>query len=87
MRTLRLTRANALTRTLGAGVLGGVLAASGVPYLPSDATAYLTLAGSEYHVNASDLQYQTSAGPPIELVTEDGALFQTADGVYFGVTE
>lgn len=62
MRTLRLTRTHALTRTLGAGVVGGVLAASGAPYLPSDATAYLTLAGSEYHVNASDLQYQTSAG-------------------------
>ena len=61
MRTLRLTRANALTRTLGAGVLGGVVAASGAPYLPTDGDSYLTLAGSEYHVNASDLQYQTSA--------------------------
>ena len=27
------------------------------------------------------------AGPPMEFATADGALFQTADGVYFGVTE
>ena len=27
------------------------------------------------------------AGPPLEFATQDGALFQTADGVYFGVTE
>lgn len=27
------------------------------------------------------------AGPPLEFATADGALFQTADGVYFGVTE
>lgn len=27
------------------------------------------------------------AGPPLEFTTQDGALFQTADGVYFGVTE
>ena len=27
----------------------GAVAASGAPYLPTDATAYLTLAGSEYH--------------------------------------
>lgn len=27
------------------------------------------------------------AGPPLEFATWDGALFQTADGVYFGVTE
>lgn len=26
------------------------------------------------------------AGPPIELVTEDGVYFVTADGVYFGVS-
>ena len=75
MRTLRLTRANALTRTLGAGVVGGVLAASGAPYLPSDATAYLTLAGSEYHVNASDLQYQTSASE--DYLTAAGNTFLT----------
>ena len=30
-----------------------VVAASGAPYLPTDATAYLTLAGSEYHVYVS----------------------------------
>ena len=75
MRTLRLTRANALTRTLGAGVVGGVVAASGAPYLPSDATAYLTLAGSEYHVNASDLQYQTSASE--DYLTAAGNTFLT----------
>ena len=79
MRTLRLTRANALTRTLGAGVVGGVLAASGAPYLPSDATAYLTLAGSEYHVNASDLQYQTSAGE--DYLTLAGNTFLTTGPV------
>ena len=27
------------------------------------------------------------AGPPLEFATWDGALFQTADSVYFGVTE
>lgn len=75
MRTLRLTRANALTRTLGAGVLGGVVAASGAPYLPTDGDSYLTLAGSEYHVNASDLQYQTSAGE--DYLTLAGNTFLT----------
>ena len=75
MRTLRLTRANALTRTLGAGVLGGVVAASGAPYLPTDGDSYLTLAGSEYHVNASDLQYQTSAGE--DYLTMAGNTFLT----------
>ena len=79
MRTLRLTRTHALTRTLGAGVVGGVLAASGAPYLPSDATAYLTLAGSEYHVNASDLQYQTSAGE--DYLTLAGNTFLTTGPV------
>lgn len=75
MRTLRLTRANALTRTLGAGVVGGVVAASGAPYLPTDGDSYLTLAGSEYHVNASDLQYQTSAGE--DYLTLAGNTFLT----------
>ena len=79
VRTLRLTRTHALTRTLGAGVVGGVLAASGAPYLPSDATAYLTLAGSEYHVNASDLQYQTSAGE--DYLTLAGNTFLTTGPV------
>lgn len=27
------------------------------------------------------------AGPPLEFETQDGDLFMTADGVYFGVTE
>jgi len=27
------------------------------------------------------------AGPPLEFATADGVLIQTADGVYFGVTE
>ena len=79
MRTLHLTRTHALTRTLGAGVVGGVLAASGAPYLPSDATAYLTLAGSEYHVSASDLQYQTSAGE--DYLTMAGNTFLTTGPV------
>lgn len=26
-------------------------------------------------------------GAPLELSTQDGVLFQTADGVYFGVSE
>ena len=75
MRPLRLTRASALTRTLGAGVVGGVVAASGAPYLPADATAYLTMAGREYHVNASDLQYQTAAGE--DYLTLAGNTFLT----------
>lgn len=75
MRTLRLTRANALTRTLGAGVLGGVVAASGAPYLPTDGDSYLTLAGREYHVDASDLQYQTSASE--DYLTAAGNTFLT----------
>lgn len=64
VRALLLTRVCTLTRTLGAGALGGVVVVvtSGAPYLPVDAPAYLTLAGREYHVNACDLQYQTAAG-------------------------
>ena len=27
------------------------------------------------------------AGPPLEFATQDGALFQTADGQYFGIAE
>lgn len=27
------------------------------------------------------------AGPPREFATQDGALFQTADGQYFGIPE
>ena len=79
MRTLRLTRANALTRTLGAGVLGGEVAASGAPYLPTDGDSYLTLAGREYHVDASDLQYQTSASE--DYLTAAGNTFLTTGPV------
>ena len=79
MRTLRLTRANALTRTLGVGVLGGVVAASGAPYLPTDGDSYLTLAGREYHVDASDLQYQTSASE--DYLTAAGNTFLTTGPV------
>ncbi|MEN6546328.1 MAG: hypothetical protein ABFE07_09830 [Armatimonadia bacterium] len=43
--------------------------------MPTDATAYLTLAGSEYHVDASDLQYQTSASE--DYLTAAGNTFLT----------